>query len=209
VRSDRIVRNAAALTVLALGAAAAVVSFRHARAVVLANGETGLTAVLIPLTVDGLVLVAGLVLLDCARRGEAPPALAKLALVLGIGATVAVNAAYGMAHGLVGAIVAGWPAVALVVSVELLMSMIRRGQVGEPRDVPALPAVPAPEVAAPTANPEPDEQQVQAAERFADDLAAGAVPSVRKIKSALRVGQPRAQEVRAYLSELATTGSAA
>jgi hypothetical protein len=205
MRNDRVIRTAAALTVVALGAAAAVVSFRHARAVVLANGESGLTAVLIPLTIDGLVLVAGLVLLDCARQGETPPVLAKLALALGIGATVAVNAAYGIAHGPVGAVVAGWPAVALVVSVELLMGMIRRAQVAASREVPAEPET---EVPAPDTDPEPDERQVRAAELFADDLASGTVPSVRQIKSALRVGQPRAQEVRAYLARLVTVGGA-
>jgi hypothetical protein len=206
VNADWVVRAAAALTVLALGAAAAVVSFRHARAVVLANGETGLTAVLIPLTVDGLVLVAGLILLDCARRGEAAPALAKFALALGIGATLAVNATYGIAHGVVGAIVAGWPAVALVVSVELLMGMIRRCQIAAPHGAPAVPVR---EVPAPGAHLQPNERQIQAAELFADDLASGTVPSVRKIKTALRIGQPRAQEARTYLTGLATTGGAA
>jgi hypothetical protein len=44
--------------------------------------------------------------------------------------------------------------------------------------------------------------RVQAAEVFAADVAAGRVPSVRAIRSRLRVGQPRAQQVRAYLAAL-------
>ena len=43
---------------------------------------------------------------------------------------------------------------------------------------------------------------VQAAEVFAADVAAGRVPSIRAIRSRLRVGQPRAQQVRAYLDAL-------
>jgi hypothetical protein len=42
--------------------------------------------------------------------------------------------------------------------------------------------------------------RVQAAEVFAADVAAGRVPSIRAIRSRLRVGQPRAQQVRAYLA---------
>jgi hypothetical protein len=39
--------------------------------------------------------------------------------------------------------------------------------------------------------------------QFAADVAAGRVPSIRAIRSRLRVGQPRAQQVRAYLAALA------
>jgi hypothetical protein len=48
-----------------------------------------------------------------------------------------------------------------------------------------------------------DPLRVQAAEVFAADVAAGRVPSIRAIRSRLRVGQPRAQQVRAYLAGLA------
>jgi hypothetical protein len=44
--------------------------------------------------------------------------------------------------------------------------------------------------------------RVQAAEVFAADVAAGRVPSIRAIRSRLRVGQSRAQQVRAYLAAL-------
>lgn len=48
-----------------------------------------------------------------------------------------------------------------------------------------------------------DPLQVQAAEVFAADVAAGRLPSIRAIHSQMRVGQPRAQQVRAYLAALA------
>lgn len=127
-RADRMIRAQAAAVVVAIGVVAAVVSFRHALEVVRAHGETGVTVYLSPLTIDGLVYVASMVMLDSARRGQRPPGLAKWALGLGIGATVAVNVLHGIAHGPVGAVIAAWPAVCLVLVVELLMGMIRRGR---------------------------------------------------------------------------------
>ena len=47
--------------------------------------------------------------------------------------------------------------------------------------------------------------QAQAAEAFAGKVAAGRVPSVRTIRARLHVGQPRAQQVRAYLTGLSIT----
>jgi hypothetical protein len=40
---------------------------------------------------------------------------------------------------------------------------------------------------------------------FADELARGEVPTIRRIRSELHVGQPKAQEIRARLSALALT----
>ena len=60
-------------------------------------------------------------------------ALPYAALGLGIGGTVAVNVAAGVAFGMVGAIVAAWPAVALVLSYELLMLVVRDSARTAPR----------------------------------------------------------------------------
>lgn len=129
--TDRFIRLSAAATVVAIGAIAAFISYRHALDVATAHGESGATGRLVPLTIDGLVYVASMVLLDSARRQVPPPALARLALALGIGATVAVNVLHGVAHGVVGALIAAWPAVTLVLAVELLMGMIRRVRSGD------------------------------------------------------------------------------
>ena len=63
-----------------------------------------------------------------ARRKAPVPALARWLLGLGIAATLAANVAHGLWHGLTGAAVAAWPAVALVGSYELLMMIIRSAQ---------------------------------------------------------------------------------
>ena len=68
-------------------------------------------------------------MLDSARRKTPIPVLARWLLGLGIAATLAANVAHGLGHGLIGAAVAAWPAVALVGSYELLMMVIRGAQV--------------------------------------------------------------------------------
>ena len=263
---DRVIRASTAATVVGIGGIAAVVSFRHALEVVRDNGESGVTAYLTPLTVDGLVFTASMVLLDAARRGDRAPMLARVALALGIAATVAVNVLHGLAHGPVGAVVGAWPAVTLILVVELLMGMIRRGRLdghpengpgdatrdetgdetadggapaypsGEGGRAPRLVPVPGP-VTVPAAVPVMpevsgtarrevsadgvpardgsggartdrrtrsggDPAEVRAVSVFADDLAAGQVPSIRRIKAALRCGQTKASQVRAYLASL-------
>jgi hypothetical protein len=65
---------------------------------------------------------------------------------------------------------------------------------------------PAPETASATgtAVPEPpaslNGHADRAAEIFAEDLAAGTVPGVRRIRREMHVGQPKAQELRMYLT---------
>lgn len=132
MNTDRLIRVSTAATAVSIAGVAAVVSYRHAFDVVSDHGEPKATAALVPLCVDGLVYAAGMVHLNSARRGESAGALAWLSLSLGIGATIAVNVLHGVKAGPVGAVVAAWPAVTLVLVVELLMGMIRRGRRGAP-----------------------------------------------------------------------------
>jgi hypothetical protein len=166
---------------------AAVASYQHAYDLVRTHGEAGWTARLVPLTVDGLIYVSSMVMLDSARRAAPVPALARWLLGVGIAATLAANVAHGLGHGgLAGAAVAAWPAVALVGSYELLMMVIRGSQV--------------PTEGTSQAGHGADPLHEQAAELFAGQLAADRVPSVRAIRAQLHVGQPRAQRLRDYLA---------
>jgi hypothetical protein len=173
---------------------AAVVSYEHAYELVHAHGETGWTAHLIPLTVDGLIWASSMVMLDSARRKVPIPALARWLLGLGIAATLAANVAHGLGHGLAGAAVGAWPAVALVGSYELLMVIIHGAQ--SPKVSSEVPA----EVGTSTLAPSIDPLHARAIEEFADDVVAGRTPSIRAIRARLHVGQPRAQQVRAHLA---------
>jgi hypothetical protein len=97
--------------------------------------------------------------------------------------------AHGLGHGVTGAAVAAWPAVALVGSYKLLMMIIRsaRARAGTATGSTTSGA------------PGDDLLQAQAVEEFAGEVAGGRVPSVRVIRARLHVGRPRAQRARAYL----------
>jgi hypothetical protein len=134
---DRAIRISTAVVVLAVAGIAAYISYWHAYAVVREYGETGVTARLEPATIDGLVYASSMVILYAARHRLPVPGLARWMLALGILASLAVNVAQGWSHGLVGAVVAAWPAVSLVGSYELLAWIIRTAATGGPEHVPA------------------------------------------------------------------------
>ncbi len=125
---DRLIRLATAGVVLAVAAFAAVVSYSHIYDLGRTHGQSGTAARLLPLSVDGLILAASLVLLHEARNRRQGPPLAWCLLTLGVGATVAANVAYGLGYGAVGALVSAWPAVGFIGSVELLMGLVRRSR---------------------------------------------------------------------------------
>ena len=144
--TDRLIRITTALAVTAVAVVAAVISYQHAYELVRSHGESGMTARLLPFTVDGLIWAASMVVLDASRRGQPVPRLAAWSLGTGIVATIGANLAHGAGHGPVGALVSAWPALALVGSFELLMMLIRtRRRTGaddvgsQPRYQPAPP----------------------------------------------------------------------
>jgi Protein of unknown function (DUF2637) len=77
--TDRLIRITTALAVATVAAVAAVISYRHAYELVSTHGETGVTARLMPFTVDGLILAASMLILDANRRHQ--PCTAPGALV--------------------------------------------------------------------------------------------------------------------------------
>ena len=125
--ADKAIRYSTIAAVAIVALVAAFVSYRHALQVVRVHGEgwPGPVAQLYPLTIDGLIYAASMVLLDAARRRAAPPVLAYAALGLGIAATLAANVAAGLVYGPAAAVIAAWPAPALVISYELLMFLVR------------------------------------------------------------------------------------
>lgn len=191
--ADRVIGWSTALAVVGVATVAAVVSYEHASALVRAHGEFGWTGRLIPLTVDGLIYSSSMVMLHSARRGAPVPALARWLLGVGILATLAANIVHGLGQGLIGAAVAAWPAVALVGSYELLMMIIRGGQ------APAAASGP------PEDGSVADPLGERAAAVFAAELAADRVPSIRAIRAALHVDQPRAQRLCDHLAAVGET----
>ena len=140
---DRLIRIATAAVVCAVAGFAAVVSYSHIYDLGRAHGQDGSPARLLPLSVDGLILAASLVLLHEARNGRDAPRLARVMLWLGIGATVGTNIAYRAGFGLLGVVISAWSAVAFIGSVELVMMLVRRPRGPQPgQDARPPPVVP-------------------------------------------------------------------
>jgi hypothetical protein len=183
--------RATAAAVLLVASIAAVVSFVHIQRLAVTHGQTELAAYLLPVSVDGTVAAASLVMLRAARAGLGTPVLARTMLGLAVAATLAANVAYGVPYGLTGALLSGWPAVAFIGCAEMAIGMVRR-QVYGSTSVLAVPAA-------------LNGEAHQAAELFADDIAAGRVPGIRAIRTGLHIGQDKASQVQAYLRTLTRT----
>jgi Protein of unknown function (DUF2637) len=116
------------VTVVGLAGIAGAISYSHMRFLAAGHGETGWQAHAFPLSVDGIEIVASLVLLADRRTGRRSGWLPWAALVAGTTASLAANVAAAGA-GPVGRVIAGWPAFSLLVAVKLLSGMLehRRG----------------------------------------------------------------------------------
>ena len=189
---DRVIRFTTAAVVCAVAAFAAVVTYSHIYGLGRAHGQDGTAARLLPLSVDGLILAASLVLLHEARNGRDAPGLARFMLWLGIGATIGANIAYGAGYGLLGALISAWPAVAFIGAVEIAMQQVRRAR--GPRAATSGPAVPA--------VPGDVEQAVRAA--YAASVAAGQPLSQRAMAERFGLSRRRVSQLVTQVTVEAT-----
>ncbi len=134
VRGDRYIRTSAITVVVVLAAVAMFVSYRHQYELAVGYGEPAETARLFPITIDGVIIMASLILLYCARLRLPVPPLARGALWAGIAATLAANAAHGWSGGLGSRLVSAAPAAVLVIAYELLMWLIRTMKTTTPQE---------------------------------------------------------------------------
>ncbi|PZG41515.1 hypothetical protein C1I98_21200 [Spongiactinospora gelatinilytica] len=116
--------------VAVLAGIAAVVSFRHMHELCLRHGEDHLAAVLIPLAVDGTIVVASMSILLADRYGARGGPLAWNLLIVGSPASLGANVAVAEPS-VIGRGIAAWPSAALIGSYELSMAQIRRVSPGE------------------------------------------------------------------------------
>lgn len=108
-------RAAAAL----VAAVAGVISYGHIRQVANASGETELAAALLPLGIDGLIVVATLAMLEDKRAHRYPRLSARYALVFGVVSTIAFNVG-SAAPTWTARAVAAVPALSFLIAVEVL-----------------------------------------------------------------------------------------
>src|SRR5437867_2384005 len=123
---DRAIVGAAGATVVGLAGVAGAISYSHMAELARFHGEVGWRAHAFPVSVDGIEIVASLVLLAHRRAGSRSGWLPWAALVAGTLASVAANVAVGGSD-LVGRLVAGWPAVALLVAIKLMSTLLDSG----------------------------------------------------------------------------------
>ncbi len=148
-------RSTTAATV-AVGLMAAALSYDHMRLLAVHVGEPGWRAAVLPLTVDGLVVVATKV--TVARRGAGRPVgwLAYGALVLSVLASLAANVVSGdptlVPDHVVRWVVSAWPPLAVAMAFELVLQYRSEAATAVvPEDQPASAPEATPEAEGPVA----------------------------------------------------------
>jgi hypothetical protein len=117
------VRRVTTASVVAVALVAAVASYEHMRVLALVAGE-GWRSWLLPVSVDGLAVAASMTMFVRRRAGLPAGALAWVALLLGLGASLAANVAAAEPT-VQGRLVAAWPPIGLLLAYELLMQQVK------------------------------------------------------------------------------------
>jgi hypothetical protein len=152
-RGDVWVRRGCALVVAAV---AAYSSYAHQRHFALVGGADQVSAALWPLSVDGLVVLASLGLV---RARSSTTTRARLALwvafLLGVAVLLAANIAAAPVLSWQPVLVAGWPPLALLLAVELIVHARSQDQTDTVQTQPET---------TPAAKPEPETSATESAE---------------------------------------------
>lgn len=185
----------AAMTSAALAGITGVISYNHGLDVVRLVGNRGLVAYLVPLVPDLMIVTSSLTLIEASSLRVRRPAMAMVALVAGIGWTVAVNIADGWRGGPGGALIAAGIPLAFVLTFESLLWIIRRGRDG------ASP-LPAPATSSQAGPPEPPGVDEALALLLAAD-------SQRQLAEVLGVPRSRVQAWAARVADPAAGGGEA
>lgn len=181
---DMLVRRGCALIVAAV---AAYSSFEHQRGFALRGGADATNAMLWPLSVDGLLLLATVGLLKPGQRSRRMRIAVWVAFLGCIAVSLAANVAAAPRLAWQPVLVAGWPPVALLLAVELLAHRSR-----SPR-AETTPAAPSVEPAAPVENPVTETSTET--ERETPRNAGWVLALAEAPPSAGTAGEPTAQEI--------------
>jgi hypothetical protein len=127
-RVDSTIRAAAGITVVGLAGIAGAISYSHMAELAEVHGEHSWRAHMFPLSVDGIEIVASLVLLADKRAGRRSGYLPWAALITGTAASFAANVAVGGSDW-IGRAVSGWPAFAFLIAVKLLFGLLDHPEV--------------------------------------------------------------------------------
>ena len=200
-------RRAALAAIAVLVGAASLVSFAESYRGLLdwasRHGLSGPWAVAWPLQVDTFIAVGELALF-VALADRWPPrsrAAAWLVTLAGLAVSVAGNVGHVAGHSATHRVTAAVPPLAAAAALTVGLGVLKRvvavyGSAAVPAIGPPAPGALADRSTAP-------EGAHEAGRLFAAELARGELPSIRRVRREMHLGQPRAREVRAYLAALA------
>lgn len=114
------------LALIAVIGVAATISYSHMFDWALINGEPRWRAHLSPLSVDGALLAASLVMYADARMRNRPDRLAYFTVLAGIAWSVLANMNHDWEDPIAAKAIAAWPPLALAVTIELVLRFTRR-----------------------------------------------------------------------------------
>jgi hypothetical protein len=189
--------------IAAVAAVAGVISYTHIYELTVSLHQTVMAARLMPFGVDGLIVTGSVVLLQSAPGQRW---LGWLGIGPGVAINLFANVESGIRYGVLAAIWAGIPAVSFSLATFMLERWLKAQagakpvsesvpasapeplSTGTPAGVPVKPAKAVPG----RAKPVPGKAGTAAPEvHFRDVLAAGELPSVRRIRRELQMGQPK------------------
>jgi hypothetical protein len=149
----RLVIGVALLATLTVVGIAAAISYSHMQDWATKNHEPDWRAALFPISVDGAILAASMIIYADSRTKKTDP-LAYLIALGGMGMTVFANIGHDWIDYKAAWIIAGWPPVAMAALVELLFRFVRRLRERADREQTRVAARPV-TLTAPTAKPKP------------------------------------------------------
>lgn len=114
------------IALVAVIGVAAAISYSHMFDWAKLNGEPPWRAHLSPLSVDGALFAASLVMYADARMRNRPDRLAYLTVIAGIGWSVLANMNHDWKDPIAAKAIAAWPPLALAVTIELVLRFTRR-----------------------------------------------------------------------------------
>lgn len=131
--TDKILQRLTAVAVILVATIAAVISFIHIYSLAVTHHQIQVAALLLPLSIDGVVAAMSATLLRAARSPDMKaPWYAHGMLYLSIFATLAANFGYGEPHGFISAAISCWPAIAFIGCVEVAVKMAENTTAAKP-----------------------------------------------------------------------------
>jgi hypothetical protein len=127
VTGDRLTGGAATLVLCVVAGSAMTVGSTRTYALAKSHSMDGTAALLVAISLGGLIVGASLVLLH-EERGPSVPGTAEGMQLLGIAVMAAADIVSGARYGLLGAIISAWPAVAFFGAADLVLELVHRSR---------------------------------------------------------------------------------